>query len=81
MPRKGNILIHELGMQGFSIQPAELSLTAELEFEFVSLAIKFAQHLEMDIKAKKVPRRMTINEYIARSAVKIIGGRREKVEK
>jgi hypothetical protein len=68
MPKSENILIHELGMQGYSIQPAELSLTADLEFEFTTLAVKFAQHLENDIKTKKVPRRMTITEYIARSA-------------
>lgn len=68
MPKKPSLLIQELSVNGYTIQPAELTLTADLEFEFASLAIKFCQHLEADIKSKKVPRRMTINEYIGRSA-------------
>jgi hypothetical protein len=71
---------HFLSKEGYNIRQQIATLNAENEFRFTDLLTRFIKELETDIKLKKSPPRIGINEYISKNAGTIIGGKKEKVE-
>lgn len=75
-----NSLRHELAMQGFATKRVEAVLTHQNEFDFMTLCIRFCKEFETDSKLRQLAKRMTLNEYVAQTFPRLIGGRREEIE-
>lgn len=73
-------LKHHLSLVGYSLKPTIVNLTPDTEFRFAELMMRFIKEMETDSKIKKLPARMGICEYIAKTAGTVIGGKKEKVE-
>lgn len=75
-----NSLRHELGLQGISTKRVEVQLSPQNEYDFMVLCVRLCKEFETDIKLKKVAKRISLNEYVARVLPKMLGGRKEEIE-
>lgn len=73
-------LRHQLSLQGYSILNTVVTLTADSEYKFVDLMIRFVDNMLTDLRLGKIANRVTVCEYIAVNAAKVIGGKRERIE-